>query len=98
MYYMYHSIPREQVGSLAFRVISGVLYMVCLYTAVKYVPLVYISLVNTLGPLLIAVASYFILRVALSKLDTTILLVSFYGVIILITGTLSEGDFENPTT
>ncbi len=98
MYYMYHSIPREQLPNLAFRVINGVLFMVCVYTAVKYLPLVYISLVNTLGPLLIAVLSYFILRVALSKLDITILLVSFFGVIILITGTLNEEEFENPTT
>lgn len=61
--------------------------MACMFTAIKYFPLVYVSLVVTLGPLLTAVLSYFMLKVTLTKLDLVVLLISFVGVIVMITGT-----------
>ena len=84
--YMWKSIPREQYPNLAFRVAQSSLFLICLFTCVKYLPLVYISLSNQLGPLFTAVLSYYILHVGLSRLDTLVLLVSFCGVLLLITG------------
>lgn len=60
--------------------------MVAIYTSIKSFPLVYVSLVSNLTPLLTAVASYFLFKKGLSKLETTILIVSFCGVTLLITG------------
>ena len=64
--------------------------LVCIYTSIKYLPLVYVSLVSNLGPLLTAVFSFFLLKKGLSKLDTAVLLVSFGGVCLLITEALEE--------
>lgn len=60
--------------------------MVCIFNSIKYFPLVFVSLVSNLTPLLTALLSYFLLNVGLSRLDTSILLISFVGVTILITG------------
>ena len=86
IYYMWTSIPRKYVKDLVSRVIQGLVLMVAAYTAIKYFPLVFVSLVTNLAPLLTAVLSYFIFRVSLSKLDTIVLLISFIGVTVLITG------------
>ncbi len=88
--YMYHTIPREQYRNLGVRVVLDLVIMACMFTAIKYLPLVYVSLVVTLGPLLTAVLSYFMLNVALSKVDSLVLVISFIGVVIMITGTFYD--------
>jgi drug/metabolite transporter (DMT)-like permease len=45
-----------------------------------------VSLVQNLAPLLVALTSYVLYKQALTRLDTSVLLVSFLGVIMLITG------------
>jgi drug/metabolite transporter (DMT)-like permease len=85
-YYMYRSIPRKYVKDLISRVIQGLILMVAIYTSIKYFPLVFVSLVSNLTPLLTAVLSYVLFKKGLSRLDTTILIVSFIGVTVLITG------------
>jgi drug/metabolite transporter (DMT)-like permease len=72
--------------------------LVCVYTSVKYLPLVYTSLTSNLGPLLTAVFSYFLLKKGLSRLDTVILLVSFVGVVIMIMGSVEAGAAATATT
>ena len=83
---MYTSIDPKHYSSLALRVVLSISMLVCIYTSVKYLPLVYVSLVQNLGPLLTAVFSFFFLNKGLNKMDLTVLLVSFGGVILLITG------------
>lgn len=85
-YYMYSSIERKHYSSVAIRVAIGIMMLVCIYTSVKYLPLVYVSLVSNLTPLLTALFSYLFLKKGLGRLDTAILLTSFAGVILLITG------------
>ena len=68
-----------------------------LYTCIKYFPLVLVSLVTNIAPLLIALFSWYFYGVGLSKLDLSVLIVSFAGVLILILGSgeclsLSKGD------
>ena len=70
------------------RVSIGLIMLVCIYTSVKYLPLVYVSLSSNLGPLVTAICSYFLIRVPVSKIDVIILIISFIGVAILITGTV----------
>lgn len=57
-----------------------------MYTAVKYLPLVYVALVSNIGPLFIAIFSWFIFKKGLNRNETITLVVSFIGVCILVTG------------
>jgi drug/metabolite transporter (DMT)-like permease len=62
-----------------------------MFTCIKYFPVVIVTLVANVAPLLIALLSYFLYRVGLSKQDTGILLISFVGCLVLFTGTLKQG-------
>ena len=62
--------------------------------------MVFVSLVQNLAPLLVALTSYVLYKQALTRLDTSVLLVSFLGVIMLITGgakkeNIDEEQFTN---
>ena len=74
---------------LSMRIAQGLIMIGCIFTAVKSLPLVYVALISNLGPLLIAVFSFFLLRIGLSKIDTVVLIVSFIGVCFLVTGALT---------
>lgn len=92
---MYYSIPRSQVRNLIVRVIQGLIMIICTYTCVKYLPLVFVSLIYNLSPLLTALFSYFFYSIGLSRIDTLVLVLSFLGVVLLVTGSLTE---ENSAT
>jgi drug/metabolite transporter (DMT)-like permease len=92
-YYLYSSLERKLVPQLMLRVSIGLVMLVCIYTSVKYLPLVYVSLSSNLGPLVTAIFSYFLIRVPVSRIDVIILIISFIGVAILITGTVQEPSF-----
>jgi drug/metabolite transporter (DMT)-like permease len=66
----------------------------CLYTAIKYFPLVVTSLMQNISPLLIAFFSWLLFRVKLNILDIGTLLISFAGVVILISGTITKVEDE----
>ena len=85
-HFMYSAIDPKYYGALAFRVSLQIAWLVCVYTSVKSLPLVYIALVSTLIPLLTALISYFFLKKGLNRLDVGVLIVSFAGVIVLILG------------
>ncbi len=52
----------------------------------KSLPLVLVGVVMNLSPLLTAVLSFFFLKKALTTVDAVALVVSFLGVVLLITG------------
>ena len=85
-YYMYTDIPKRQITNLISRVCLHIFYVASLYTSIKYFPLVFVALISSLGPLLTAVFSYFMLKYGLTKVDTFILLISFIGILVLISG------------
>ena len=87
-HYLYTSIDRKHLPKLLLRVFMVLIVLVCVYTSVKYLPLVYVSLSSNLAPLMTALLSYFLLRVPVANIDIIILVVSFIGVAILITGTV----------
>ena len=86
--YLFESVPRIHYKSMALRCLQGSFQFMCIYTCIKYFPVVFVSIVNNISPLLIAFLSFILYKVALSYLDLSVLLISFAGVVILITGTL----------
>jgi drug/metabolite transporter (DMT)-like permease len=89
-YYLYTIIEKKDFKNIMLRVSTSLLMLVCVYTSVKYLPLVYVSISSNFGPLLTAVFSYFMLKKGLSGVDSMVLLVSFGGVILMITGSLEQ--------
>ena len=69
--------------------------MFCQYQSIKYFPLVFVSLVQNLAPLLVALTSYVLYKLPLTRLDASVLLVSFFGVLLLVTGGAKK---ETPST
>ena len=61
--------------------------IICIYTAIKGLPPVYVALSSNFGPLITALLSFLLLKVSISKLDIQILIISFIGVAVLIFGT-----------
>jgi drug/metabolite transporter (DMT)-like permease len=64
--------------------------MMCIYYCIKYFPVVFVVLVQNISPLLLAVLSYWLYKVALSRLELVILVVSFIGVLILLSGSMNS--------
>jgi drug/metabolite transporter (DMT)-like permease len=63
--------------------------MMCIYYCIKFFPVVFVVLVQNISPLLLAVLSYWLYKVALSRLEAAVLVVSFIGVLILLSGSMS---------
>jgi drug/metabolite transporter (DMT)-like permease len=61
--------------------------MVSVYTAVKGLPPVYVALSSNFSPLFTALLSYVMIKVPITRLDIQVLIISFIGVGILISGT-----------
>jgi drug/metabolite transporter (DMT)-like permease len=70
--------------------------LACVYTSVKYLPLVYVSLVSNIGPLFIALFSWLLFKKGLSSFDTLTLLLSFLGVCVLVTASPTTSQSEFP--
>ena len=94
-YYLITSVPKDKYGTLLYRCIQGAFGFMCLYTSIKYFPLVITSLVQNTTPLLIALFQWKLHSVKLSNLDKATLGVSFIGVIVLVTGTISKDTSSN---
>ena len=86
------TVPRKHIFSLVTRVFYSVLGLILVYYGIKYLPLVIVALVNNLTPLATAIMSFYILKVKLSPLDAIVLLVSFIGIVVLITGSVKSNE------
>ena len=75
----------------------GIFLMICTFISIKCFPLVFVSLFASIYPLLVALLSYILYKVALSKIDVGVLIVSFVGVIFLIIGSIDDGKGEEET-
>ena len=69
----------------------GATALLLIYVLIKAFPLIYMSLVMSTEPIFTAIFSKFILKKGLTMLDIAVLIVSFGGVFVLITGG-SAGD------
>lgn len=90
--YLFDTVPRDQALTLAMRVAQGMFNMFCTYYVIKYFPLVYVSIVANTAPLLIAFFAYVIYKERLTALDIAVLIISFIGVSVLITGSFEQQD------
>ncbi len=86
-YYMYDCIDRKLLPLFFTRIGLQIMIMVSVYTAVKGLPPVYVALSSNFSPLFTALLSYVMIKVPITKLDIQVLIISFIGVGILISGT-----------
>ena len=63
--------------------------MMCIYYCIKFFPVVFVVLVQNISPLILAVLSYGLYMVTFSRLEAAVLAVSFIGVLILLSGSMS---------
>ena len=54
---------------MATRIIQGMFNMYCAYLSIKYFPLVFVSLITNIAPLILAIFAYLIFREKLDRLD-----------------------------
>ncbi len=97
-YYMFDTIPRDSIKPLASRIGQGIFNQFCNYLTIKIFPLVFVSLVTNIAPLLVAVFSYILYKIALKQIDIINLIVSFIGVTLLITGSAQDPNSDPSTT
>eukprot|EP00347_Sterkiella_histriomuscorum_P012203 403369499 len=83
---MVTSIPPGNYKNLVLRCFQAFLMFPIMMYGIKYMPLVQVALALNLSPLFTATLSYLILKEKLKPIDIIVLVVSFIGVIILITG------------
>ena len=88
VYYLYSSIPRDKIWCLLKRLICGLLNIFFVFTSLKYLPLVVVTLILNTAPLLTVLFSFILYRVSISKLDMAVLILSFIGVVIMLFGSL----------
>ena len=74
---MFEAVPRDQFKNLTTRILFGTASQFCSYFAIKYFPLVLVSLVTNIAPLLVALFSFFLHKVALEKMDIANLIISY---------------------
>ncbi len=86
-YYMYDCIDRKLLPLFFTRIGLQIMIMVSVYTAVKGLPPVYVALSSNFSPLFTALLSYVMIKVPITRLDIQVLIISFIGVGILISGT-----------
>ena len=86
-YYMYDCVDRKVMPLFFTRIGLQIMIMVSVYTAVKGLPPVYVALSSNFSPLITALLSYVLIKVPITRLDIQILIISFIGVGVLISGT-----------
>lgn len=86
------NIPRKQVPILVIRVLMSTLTLVAVYICAKAFPVVYVGLFQNIVPLSTAALSYLVLKKGLTRLELAVMVVSFIGVILLITGEVKEAE------
>ena len=86
-YCMYDCIDRKLLPLFFTRIGLQIMIMVSVYTAVKGLPPVYVALSSNFSPLFTALLSYVMIKVPITRLDIQVLIISFIGVGILISGT-----------
>ncbi len=83
---LYDGIDKKVMPKLFTRIGCHFMIMICVQTAIKGLPPVYVALSSNISPLLITVSSYFFFKKIIPKLDILVLIISFIGVAILISG------------
>ena len=91
-FYAYTSIPKESYKVVFNRSLIGNFNQLCTFTAIKYFPLVIVSLISNIYPLLVALFGYLLYKEVITRFDKIVLLVSFIGVNFIISGAFQKKD------
>ena len=86
------NIPKKQVPILVIRVLMSTMTLVAVYVCAKAFPIVYVGLFQNVVPLSTAALSYIVLKEGLTRLEMAVMVVSFIGVVLLITGEAQESE------
>ena len=81
---LWDTVPRRLIPALVIIVACGLASFLCLYTAIKYLPMLIIALVGNTLPLFTALFSFLILKERIRLLEIITLIVAFIGVFILL--------------
>ncbi len=92
--YLVTNVPRHLYKTLLLRCSIGCFQFTSVYYCIMYFPVVFVTLIQNLSPLLIALFSYALYRVKLNLIEVGVLIVSFVGFIILVTGSFKESTEE----
>ena len=68
-----------------------------LYTALKHLPLVVVALTQNMAPLFTVLFSCMFFRIRIACFDVGILMVTFGGVVLMLSGIVDNSERENPT-
>jgi len=88
--YFVTNVPKEYVRTLFVRCCIGCFQFTSVYYCIMYFPVVFMTLIQNLSPLLIAAFSFYLYKVELNKVEIGVLITSFIGFIILVTGSFSD--------
>lgn len=90
---LYDSIPKSMYLPLFIRVNSGLLAFFCTNQAIKYLPIVLVSLFSNTLPLFCSLLGFLILGERISKTEIFCLVLAFFGIYVLLyTGSRTKDD------
>lgn len=81
---LYDTVPREMIFPLFIRVNSGLLAFFCTNQAIKYLPIVLVSLFSNTLPLFCSLLGFLILGERISKMEVFCLVLAFFGIYVLL--------------
>ncbi len=82
--YLVDKVQKDMITPLIIRVMTGVLSFLCLYYAIKYLPIFLVSLILNTSPIFTSLLAFIFLRERVSKAEIFSLLMAFFGVYLLI--------------
>lgn len=91
---MVDKIERDLLTPLVIRVISGVTSFLCLYYAIKYLPIFLVSLILNTSPIFTSFLAFLVLKEKVSRTEVFALFFAFFGVYILISNS-KQGSTED---
>ena len=88
--YLVDRVERDMITPLIIRVITGVMSFLCLYYAIKYLPIFLVSLILNTSPIFTSLLAFIFLRERVSKAEMFSLFMAFFGVYLLISSSKQE--------
>jgi drug/metabolite transporter (DMT)-like permease len=88
--YLVDKIERDLLTPLIIRVVSGVASFLCLYYAIKYLPIFLVSLILNTSPIFTSFLAFLFLKEKVSKMEVFALFFAFFGVYVLISSSKTQ--------
>lgn len=88
--FLYDKVASDMVVPLVIRVCSGVISFLCVYYAIKNLPIFLVSLIMNTSPLFTGFLAYLFLKEKISKVEIFGLMLAFFGVYVLLSSSDSK--------